>query len=486
MREALRPHSRHIPGFRPVSTTSSTSGADRLAATTARLAGQGTGIDAADIDLIAAAGRDGVLWQHEGSGLAGRGVALRIELPRGLADSAAVAGVTGSLAAIRRGDDVAGPGTGAVALGALPFAREAPGTLVVPRVVIGRRDGEAWITTVAGPGDGPSAGRLAGQMAADALGGFTDPRPAPSEFTLTAMMDHDAWGGLVAGAVDRIDAGALGKVVLARQVDVTANRPFVTSDVLARLLALYPTCMIFRIDSFLGASPELLIERRGALVASHPLAGTIGRSGDLATDEALIAGLIASPKERSEHAYVIEGLRRTLGPLCDDLDVPEKPTVLELRNVTHLATRLTGVLSAVGGGPAAPAGGGPGRPGLAGDHPAAPAAGPAHPGLGVPSALQLVAAVHPTPAVGGTPTDAAVAYISEVEGFDRGRYAGPVGWMDARGDGSWAIGLRSADVDGPHASMYAGVGVVAGSRARTELAETQLKLQALLAALVRP
>ena len=372
MREALRPHSRRIPGFRPVSTTSSTSGADRLAATTARLAGQGTGIDAADIDLIAAAGRDGVLWQHEGSGLAGRGVALRIELPRGLADSAAVAGVTGSLAAIRRGDDVAGPGTGAVALGALPFAREAPGTLVVPRVVIGRRDGEAWITTVAGPGDGPSAGRLAGQMAADALGGFTDPRPAPSEFTLTAMMDHDAWGGLVAGAVDRIDAGALGKVVLARQVDVTANRPFVTSDVLARLLALYPTCMIFRIDSFLGASPELLIERRGALVASHPLAGTIGRSGDLATDEALIAGLLASPKERSEHAYVIEGLRRTLGPLCDDLDVPEKPTVLELRNVTHLATRLTGVLSAVPGGPAAPAGGGPGRPGLAGDHLAAP------------------------------------------------------------------------------------------------------------------
>jgi menaquinone-specific isochorismate synthase len=218
--------------------------------------------------------------------------------------------------------------------------------------------------------------------------------------------------------------------------------------------------MVFRIDGFLGASPELLVERRGAHVASHPLAGTIGRSGDLATDEALIAGLLASPKERSEHAYVIEGLRRTLGPLCDDLEVPDKPTVLELRNVTHLATRLTGVLSAL-----------PGRPGLAGDHPAAHAAGPAHPGLGVPSALQLVAAVHPTPAVGGTPTEAAVAYISEVEGFDRGRYAGPVGWMDARGDGSWAIGLRSADVNGARASMYAGVGLVTGSRPGTELAE---------------
>lgn len=454
-------------------------GAGRLAATTARLAGPGTGIDAADVGLLAAAGRDGVLWQHEDFGLAGRGVALRIELPRGLTDTAAVADVAGTLAAIQRSDDVAGAGTGAVALGALPFVRDAPGVLVVPRVVIGRRDGEAWITTVTGPGDGSSTDRLAGQMAADALGGFADPQPAPSEFTLKSVMDHDAWGGLVAGAVARIHDGTLGKVVLARQVDVTANRPFVTSDVLSRLLALYPTCMVFRVDGFLGASPELLIERRGAHVASHPLAGTIGRSGDLATDEALIAGLLASPKERREHAYVIEGLRRTLGPVCQSLDVPSKPTVLELRNVSHLATRLSGILSAVPDGSAGPGGSLGGHLVPSGDD-------PAHPGLAVPSALQLVARVHPTPAVGGTPTDEAVAYIGEVEGFDRGRYAGPVGWMDARGDGSWAIGLRSAEVDGEHASMYAGVGVVAGSRPRAELEETQLKLQALLAALVRP
>jgi menaquinone-specific isochorismate synthase len=299
------------------------------------------------------------------------------------------------------------------------------------------------------------------------------------------VIDHDAWGGLVAAAVARIGAGALGKVVLARQVDVTANRPFVTSDVLSRLLALYPTCMVFRIDGFLGASPELLIERRGAHVASHPLAGTIGRSGDLATDEALIARLLASPKERREHAYVIEGLRRTLGPVCDDLDVPDKPTVLELRNVSHLATRLSGVLSAIPGGSAG-TNGSPSDPGHAGGQSVPSGEEPAHPGLRVPSALQLVARVHPTPAVGGTPTDAAVAYIGEVEGFDRGRYAGPVGWMDARGDGSWAIGLRSAHVEDDHASMYAGVGVVAGSQPRTELEETQLKLQALLAALIRP
>jgi menaquinone-specific isochorismate synthase len=467
-----------------VSMTRVTPGADRLAATTAPLAGKGTGIDAAGVDLLAAAGRDGVLWQHEDFGLAGRGVAARIELPRGLSDAAAVAGVADCLAAIERSDDVARAGAGAVALGALPFVRDAPGALVVPRVVIGRCDGEAWITTIAAPGD-LSAARLAERMAADALGGFTDPRPAPSEFILTSVIDHDAWGALVAAAVARIGAGSLGKVVLARQVDVTANRPFVTSDVLSRLLALYPTCMVFRVDGFLGASPELLIERRGSYVASHPLAGTIGRSGDLATDEALIAGLLASPKERREHAYVIEGLRRTLGPLCDSLDVPAKPTVLELRNVSHLATRLRGVLSAVPGGPAEPAGrpSGSGQP-WAQSVPSGEE--PSHPGLRVPSALQLVARVHPTPAVGGTPTGEAVAYISEVEGFDRGRYAGPVGWMDARGDGSWAIGLRSADVDGNHAAIYAGAGIVAGSRPGAELAETQLKLQALLAALVRP
>ena len=461
-----------------MSTARITQRAARLAATTTRLAGQGTGIDAADVDLLAAAGSDGVLWQHEGFGLAGRGVAMRIELPHGLTDAAAVAEVAGSLAAIPRGDDVAGPGTGAVALGALPFVRDAPGSLVVPRVVIGRRDGEAWITITARPGSGPSAARLADGMVADAFGGSADPRPAPSQFTLTSVMDHDDWGRLVAGAVARIDDGALGKVVLARQVDVTANRPFVTSDVLSRLLALYPTCMVFRVDGFLGASPELLIERRGAHVASHPLAGTIGRSGDLATDEALIAGLLASPKERREHAYVIEGLRRTLGPVCESLDIPDKPTVLELRNVSHLATRLSGVLSAVPDRPD----GSPGHPGLTGP----PGDEPAHPGLAVPTALQLVARVHPTPAVGGTPTNEAVAYIGQVEGFDRGRYAGPVGWMDARGDGNWAIGLRSARIDGDHATMYAGVGIVAGSRPGPELQETQLKLQALLAALIRP
>jgi menaquinone-specific isochorismate synthase len=316
-------------------------------------------------------------------------------------------------------------------------------------------------------------------MTADALGGFTDPRPGPSAFKLTPLMDHSDWAGLVASAVARIGRGELSKVVLARQVTVTANHPFITPEILSRLPSSHPTSMIFRIDSFLGASPELLIERRGTRVASHPMAGTVGRSGDPATDEKLIAGLLASPKQRSEHSYVTDGIRSTFRPVCDRLDVPDEPAVLRLPNVCHLATRMSAILSV-----------GPdelvGPHGRVGRMRVPSGNEPAHPGLRVPGALELVARVHPSAAVAGTPTDAAVAYIAEVEGFDRGRFAGPVGWMDARGDGSWAIGLRSADVHGDRASIYAGAGVVAGSRPGTELEETWLKLQALLAALVRP
>jgi menaquinone-specific isochorismate synthase len=177
---------------------------------------------------------------------------------------------------------------------------------------------------------------------------------------------------------------------------------------------------------------------------------------------------------------VIEALRDALAPLCGELDVPDKPSVLELRNVSHLATHITGVLTGTAPPPPDRSRGSRSRR-VRSTHGRS-----THPRLSVPSALELVARVHPTPAVGGIPAADATAYIRKVEGFDRGRYAGPVGWMDASGDGTWAIGIRSADVDGRSASMYAGVGLVAGSEPGAELIETQLKLQALLAALVRP
>jgi menaquinone-specific isochorismate synthase len=252
--------------------------------------------------------------------------------------------------------------------------------------------------------------------------------------------------------VERIAAHEFEKVVLARRIDIAANRPFVIGDVLSRLVALYPSCMVFSVDGFIGASPELLIAREGDRVTSNPLAGTVARSGDAHADEALVAGLMSSPKARGEHQVVVDGLSRALAPVCAELDVPATPSVLGLRNVSHLATFITARLA----------------------------------GSSRETALELVARVHPTAAVGGDPMDAAVAYLQKVEGFDRGRYAGPVGWVDARGDGAWAIGIRSAEVHGASASIFAGNGVVVGSDPADELAETQLKLQALLAALVRP
>ncbi len=411
-------------------------------------------------DLLAAAGRDGRLWWRDGGGLAGVGEALRIRLPHGLAGAEGVRAAGAALAAVAADDEVRRPGTGAVAFGALPFGRQAPAELVVPAALVGWDGRQAWVTTVSPAGDAGRAGALGRVAVAAALGraAAQDGPPAPDEFRLTPARPHAEWKALVADTVRRIRAGELSKVVLARRVDVTANRDLPTSEIAERLIALYPSCMVFRMGAlgtgaFLGASPELLVRRRGEAVASHPLAGTVARSGDAAADRTLVEGLRASVKERAEHAFVVDALRARLGPFCEELTIPGVPSVLELRNVSHLETRITGRL---------------------------------HAGRERPTALQLAAATHPTPAVGGTPTAAACAYLAEVEGFDRGPYAGAVGWVDAAGDGEWAVGIRSATVDGPRASLFAGVGVVADSDPATELAETQLKLQALLAAVVRP
>ncbi|HET7489204.1 MAG TPA: isochorismate synthase [Acidimicrobiales bacterium] len=383
-----------------------------------------------EVDLLDFAGDDGLLFAREGVGLAGRGVALRVDA----ADAAEV------LAGIPTVDEVGLPGCGPVAIGALPFDRSAPATVVVPAVVVGRSpDGTAWRTTVS---SGPSA---AGEVAA---GPRTRP---PDDFRLTAARPHEEWLDVVAGAVAAIGAGRFRKVVLAREVTVEANRPIRAGDVLGRLRALYPSCMLFSVDGFVGASPELLVARTGDQVRSQPMAGTIPRSGEPAADARLAAALLDSEKEREEHALVVEEVAAALAPWCRALDVPAEPSIVPLRNVSHLGTLLTGRLAE-----------------------------------GAPSALGLALALHPTPAVGGTPTDEALAWIAAVEGLDRGRYAGPVGWVDARGDGEWAVGVRSAELDGNRARLFAGVGVVADSVPEDELAETQLKLQALLAAVVRP
>ncbi len=389
-----------------------------------------------DVDLLAFAGDTGLLFERDGCGLAGRGDAVRL-------DASTVVDV---LAAIRSLDEVGLPGCGPVALGALPFDPAATGTLVVPSELVGRSpDGTAWHTVITRDGDDERPRVWPPRFDEGAR-----PRP-PDDFRLTAARPHDEWLETIAAAVKAIADGRMRKVVLAREVTVEANRRIHPADVLGRLRALYPSCMLFSVAGFVGASPELLVARTGEGVRAQPMAGTIPRSGDPAVDARLGAGLLASTKDRDEHAFVVEEVAAVLAPYCVSLDVPGEPSIVPLRNVSHLGTLLTGRLR----------------------HDA-------------PSALGLATALHPTPAVAGTPTADALAYIAAVEGLDRGRYAGPVGWVDARGDGEWAVGVRSAELDGTRARLFAGVGVVAESVPEAELAETQLKLQALLAAVVRP
>lgn len=390
------------------------------------------------IDLVAFAGADGYVFEQEGHGLAGRGVALRIDLPAGLAGD--LSAVERALASIASSGD-----RGPVAVGALPFDRSAPASLVVPASVVRRdADGRQWLITAGN--DAATAELDEGLAAASAREDVL-----PDGFSLTSPRSHPHWQRTIEDAIVAIETGRLEKVVVAREVLVEANRPIVVPDVLERLRALYPACVVFFIDGFLGASPELLVERAGDVVRSHPLAGTYPRSGDPHADELLAAELVASVKDQREHRFVIDEIDRVLRPFCTVLDVPATPTIMQLRNVLHLGTEICGTLRS-------------------------PAA----------SALELAAALHPTPAVAGTPTAEALAWLDANEGLQRGRYAGPVGWVDATGDGMFAIGIRSAEVDGCSARLFAGVGVVEGSDPRRELVETQLKLQAILAAVVRP
>jgi menaquinone-specific isochorismate synthase len=459
-------------------------------------------------DLVRAGGRpERYLWGRSDLTLLGVGEALRLSLPAGWASPAHASLVRAALGAVRTEDDLCVPGSGPVALGALPYDPGRPGHLSMPQLVVARHHGTAW-ATVTGPTGAHGSPRTIRRRVEQQLAELrAEPREGtlPDRFELGANMPHVDWKHLVARAVKEMEGGSLSKVVLARQVGVRANRPFVLHDVLSRLASLYPSCAVFHVEGFLGASPETLLRRRGAQVESHPLAGTVARSGDPATDEALVAALMSSPKDRHEHQLVVDEIVATLRPICASLDVPDAPSVMPLRNVSHLGTDIRGTLRSSpahdallqdasshdrlrhDGEP------GNGRRELTATGPGAGARlGDGHLADGqladgqLPTSLEIAALLQPTPAVGGLPMGAALDWQRDNEGFDRGTYAGPVGWVDSRGDGEWVLGLRCASVSGNSATLYAGNGIVAGSDPDAELAETQLKLQALLAALVRP
>lgn len=396
----------------------------------------------------------GRVLERDGLSILTWGAACHLELAFGTSDSAAVHEIEARLAAIPPARAADGPGAGGpgpLAIGALAFDPGAFSQLVVPEIAVVDDGTSCRATAVGTRGDVEHA--LAGfPFVAGAPAPAPDDGAGPPEtFELGSARPHAEFRERIARAVAAIRAGELDKVVLVREVSVHADRPFGQHHLLERLRALHPSCLAFAADGFVGASPELLVRRAGQEVVSQPLAGTVARSGDPDEDRRLADSLLASAKERSEHRIVVDAILGALQPVCAQLAAPDLPHLLELRNVAHLATRVSGRL-------------------------AAPA----------PGALALAARLHPTPAVGGWPSAAALDYLAKYEELDRDRFAGPVGWVRADGDGEWWIGIRSALVDGPHARLMAGVGIVEGSDPAAELAETQLKLQALLAAAVRP
>lgn len=388
------------------------------------------------------------------------------------------------------------PGTGLVAFGSFGFASDSPrgSAVVVPRVVVGRRDGRSWVTTIDElPGPGPlappppvtgnhhlervatrseweypvrSARGVTGARGVAGARGDAGGACAAGEADGIRLSDGAVaaadWPGVVAAAVTRITAGEVDKVVLARDVLASSDTPIRVGQLLRRLADRYAATWTFAVDGLVGATPEMLVRLERGRVRSRVLAGTVRRDRspapsvteahpDLDTAHASDPRLrlVSSDKELEEHGFAVRSVAQALGPHCTELTVPDEPFVLELPDVYHLASDLVGTL----------------RDGA--------------------TSLRLAAALHPSAAVCGTPASAAARVIAELEGMDRGRYAGPVGWMDASGDGDWGIALRCGQLSQDDRSMrlYAGGGIVAASDPQTELAETEVKFAAMRHAL---
>ncbi|MEE1826261.1 isochorismate synthase [Streptomyces sp. BE20] len=313
-------------------------------------------------------------------------------------------------------------------VGAIPFSPGRPAQLFIPEQVHRAAPIRAGLTAAPGPA-----------------------RTAESAWTRRPVPAPEGYRDAVARAVRLMNADPdLAKVVLARTLELTTPGGTDIPAMVGRLLDRDPNGYTFAVPAggtatLVGASPELLLSRRGRHVVSNPLAGSAARSTDPVEDRRRAEELARSPKDLAEHAFVVDAVRRALAPHCDDLVVPERPSLIRTAAMWHLSTTVTGTLR--------------------------------DPST---SALDLALALHPTPAVCGTPTDRARDLIGTLEPFDRGLYTGVVGWGDASGDGEWVVTLRCAEADGDLLRLFAGAGVVAASVPEHELAETAAKFRTFL------
>ncbi len=376
--------------------------------------------------------RHPLFFMRRGQGVAGVGEALRLTF-RGASRMTDAAAAWRRVAESATVDDaVRVRGSGLIALGSFAFADDSAddSVLVVPRVVFGRRDGVSWITTV----DDASA---------------PAPEPLGEKPMLTLQpgaQSREGYLAAVATAVERIRAGELDKVVLARDLTGTLPEGSDIRGVIEALALGYPDCVTYAVDGLIGSTPETLVRVADGEVSARVLAGSAARGADPAADQDAAGTLATSDKDLDEHSYALRSVLAALRSHTRHLATTELPFTLKLPNLWHLASDVEGLLADGS------------------------------------SSLDLAAALHPTAAVAGSPTDAAVALLARLEPFDRGRYAGPVGWIGADGDGEWAIALRCAQVRGASVTAYAGAGIVAESVPDAELAETRMKFRPMIEA----
>lgn len=391
-------------------------------------------------DLNGVCRGDGFLFVRNNVGHAGRGVALECT-------NSTVAATLSSIEQVHTDVHVA-----PVAFGLIPFLPDSPARFFVPHMLFTQHADGTRTLTVVGQTDS-DVSDVAIEVALQEGLTARAVQPAAGSFTVQPATAVDTYLAAVVAARDAVRRGDLKKAVIARDIEVVSSTPIDVHSVLLRLRASFGSSYRFCVGNMIGASPELLVEVDGRTVRSHPLAGTAPRTGDPETDARLATELIASTKNQIEHRVVIDMVHDTLLPHCSYLDWEAEPSIVTVANVQHLGTAIEGALT---------------EP--------------------VPHVLELVRALCPTPALGGSPTKEAIELITEHEGFQRGNYGGAVGWVDATGNGTFAVTIRCAELsdDKTRARLFAGGGIVAESEPYAELAETQAKFQAMLSALIRP
>ena len=383
-----------------------------------------------NVDLNSFAEGTGSLFVRDGVGVAGSASATRVPASEARA----------FLDSLQVDDRVQTSGSGPVLLGAIPFDSNDEHDFILPHVSLTKSiDGRAWVTTVD-----------------DAEPNFvtpTEPPASAASYSVRPGISVDHYLEAVKQARDAVRNGSITKAVIARDIVITASAPIDVYAVLLRLRSSFGSSYRYLIDNFIGASPELLVAVDNGAISSHPLAGTAPRTGDPQTDSALAEKLLSSEKNQIEHRVVIDMVHDTLLPFCSYLDWQPEPSVMQVANVQHLGTLMQGMLS---------------KPFM--------------------HILDAVFMLSPTPALGGFPKQEALKLIDRYEGIERGRYGGAVGWFDQQGNGAFAVAIRCAQLspDRTSARLFAGGGIVADSEPAAELAETQAKFQAMLAAIIRP